>query len=115
MGEDEQLRSIINLRTKPKPDRTVKLGEVIRELMERRISPQHTMFGLIDELWNQLLPAELSQHCEIIDISGGCLKVLVDSSSYMYELRLCSSQILEQLQSECPRAQIKKIKFVIGR
>ena len=84
MDEDEQLRSMTNWRTKPKPDRTVKLGEVIGELMEKRISPRHTMFGRIAEFWNQLLPTVLSSHCEIIDISGGCLKVLVDSQSYMY-------------------------------
>jgi len=32
----------------------------------------------------------------------------------MYELRLCSSELLNEVQQRCPRAGIKKIKFVIS-
>jgi hypothetical protein len=82
--------------------------------MENRISPQQARFGPIARLWNQLLPDELHRHCKIDGISGGRLKVLVDSPAYLYELQLCSSELLGELQRQCPRAQIKKIKFVVG-
>ncbi len=114
INEDEQLRSTVKWQRKRRLDRAVRLGDVTRELMENRISPQQARFAPIAELWSQLLPDELRRHCKISDISSGQLKVLVDSPSYMYELRLCGSDLLGELQQQCPRAHIKKIKFVVG-
>ena len=113
-NEDEQLRCAVKWQKKPYMDRAVRLGDVTRELMENRISPQQARFGPIADLWNQLLPDELRQHCKIAGISGGRLKVLVDSPAYRYEMQLCSSELLSELQRQCPRAHIKKIKFVVG-
>ncbi|MHC4642686.1 MAG: DciA family protein, partial [Planctomycetota bacterium] len=93
---------------------TVRLGDVTTELMKSRISPQQARFGPIAELWTMLLPDELRRHCRIVGFSGGQLKVQVDSPAYRYELQLCSSELLSELQQECPRAHIKKIKFVVG-
>jgi predicted nucleic acid-binding Zn ribbon protein len=114
MNQDEQLRGAVKWQRKQYMDKAVRLGDVTRELMENRISPQQARFGPIAELWNQLLPAELCRHCKIAGISGGQLKVLVDLPAYMYELQLCSSELLTELRRQCPRAHIKKIKFVVG-
>jgi len=114
MNEDKQLRGTVKRQTKRHLDRAVRLGDVAKELMENRISPQQARFGSISELWSQLLPDELRRHCKIAGISGGQLKVLVDLPAYMYELQLCSSELLSELQRQCPRAHIKKIKFVVG-
>jgi len=114
MDEDQQLRNIIRWRTKSNSNRTARLGDAVKQLMENQISPQQARFGPIAELWSRLLPAELCQHCKLADLSGGQLKVLVDSPTHLYELQLCSSQLLEELQQQCPRARIKKIKFAVG-
>lgn len=90
------------------------MGEVAKELMESRISRQQAKFGSIPEIWNQLLPEELRRHCKINGISGGRLKVLVDLPAYKYELQLCSSELLQEIQQQCPRAHIKKIQFIVG-
>jgi len=95
-------------------DGAVTLGECARELMKNRISPQQARFGSVADVWSQLLPDELRRHCKIADISGGQLKVLVDLPTYMYELQLCSSELVSELQRQCPRAHIKKIKFIVG-
>ncbi len=113
-GQDEQLQNVVKWRTKQKPNKTVRLGDVVKQLVENQVSPRQAKFEIIAEVWSRLLTADLRRHCEIADISGGQLKVLVDSPSYVYELRLCGSELLEELQQQCPRAQIKKIKFVIG-
>jgi len=101
-------------RAKRHMDGAVKLGECARELMKNRISPQQARFGSVADVWSQLLPTELRRHCKIADISYGQLKVLVDSPSYMYELQLCSSDLVGELQQQCPRAHIKEIKFVVA-
>ena len=95
-------------------DSAVRLGEVAERLMAEQISPRQEKFSSVAEVWNLMLPAELAQHCEIVGVSGGQLKVQVDSPSYMYELQLCSSQLLEELQQQCPKARLTKIKFVVS-
>jgi len=112
--EDQQLRDIAKWRARPKSKETTKLGDEINRLMESRISPQHARFGPIVELWSQLLPAELSSHCRIAGVSSGQIEVEVDSPAYRHELGLCSPELLEQIQLRCPRAKIRKIKFVLG-
>jgi len=127
MDESKQLRNPVPIRrepelkgcgvrwrTKPKLDRAVRLGDTLSELMENRISPRYARYSSVIELWGRLLPAELSRHCKLADISEGQLKVLVDSPSHMHELRLCNSELLGELQKQCPKARIRKIKFVIG-
>ena len=118
MDQTEQLRNAyqsgLNRRKKPRSNETTMLGDVVRQLMEGRVSPRQARFESIACSWSRLLPAELYRHCKLADISAGQLKVIVDSPSYMHELRLCSSQLLRELQRLCPRARIKKIKFAIG-
>jgi len=115
VNEEEQLRNTVKWRAKKQsPRKPAKLGEAVKQLMEDWISPQQSRFEEIAELWDELLPAELRKHCRLDDISGGLLKVLADSPSHLYELQLCSAEFLEELQKECPRARIKKIKIVPG-
>ncbi len=114
MNEEEQLRCTVKRQKQRHPDRAVRLGDIAKELMENRISPRQARFGSIPDIWSQLLPAELRRHCKIADISGGQLKVLVDLPAYRYELQLCSSELLSELQRQCPRAHIKEIKLVVG-
>lgn len=114
MDNGQQLCNIANRRTRRRWDQTVRLGDAVSQLMENCISPQQVRFSAVAELWSQLLPAGLRRHCKIADVSAGQLKVLVDLPPYMHELRLCSSELLKELQQQCPRAQIKKIKLVLG-
>src|SRR4030042_793584 len=109
--EGEQLRNAVKWRVAPRAERTVSLGDVLSGLIENHVAPQQTRFGLITEAWGQMLPSELYQHCRIVDVSGGRLKVAVDSPSYMYELQLLSSEILEELARQYPQARIREIKF----
>ena len=97
-----------------RPGSTVRLGDALGEVMEGKITPQQSRFEAIVRLWADLLPAEISKHCKIVDISAGQLKVLVDSPSYMCELQLCGPTILKELQRQCPQARLQKIKLRIG-
>ena len=116
-NKDGQLRNIRTRRRRTKTataNTAVRLGDTIKKLMDGHISPRQQKFQSITQLWNQLLPAELARHCRIVDVSGGELKVKVDSPSYSHELRWCSSGILKQLQQNCPGAGIKRIKSVLS-
>jgi hypothetical protein len=82
--------------------------------MAEQISPRQARFDAVAEVWRQVLPAELCRHCEVTDVSGGQLKVQVDSPSYKYELQLCGSELLGELQRQCPKVRLTKIKFVVA-
>jgi len=114
MDEDERLVNATRWRKSWKSYKAANLGQVARQLLDERISPQQTRFSQIAEAWSRLLPAELCGHCEIIDISGGQLTVQVDSPSHKYELQLCSSELLEELQRQCPRVRLTKIKLIVA-
>jgi hypothetical protein len=114
MDEDERLLNATRWRRSWKSYSAANLGKVAQQLLDERISPQQARFSQIAEVWSRLLPAGLCGHCEIIDISGGQLEVQADSPSYMYELKLCSSELLEELQRQCPRTRLTKIKLVVA-
>lgn len=114
MDEIEQIQNTLEYRRKRKRYDAVSLGQVAQQLLTERISPQQAKFNQVDEVWRDLLPAGLQQHCEIVDISGGQLNIQVDSPSYVYELQLCSSELLAELQRHCPRVRLTKIKFTVA-
>lgn len=92
----------------------IRLDQAVRELVDEQISPLQARYSQVAEAWSQLLPAQLAGHCEIVELSGGQLDVRVDSPSYMYELQLCSSELLKELQRQCPKARLTRIKFVVA-
>jgi len=114
MDEIERLQNTLKCRRTRKPYNAASLGQIAQQLLDGQISPRQAVFSEVAESWSQMLPDELGRHCEIVDISGGLLKVRVDSPSYTYELQLCSSELIEELQQQCPRARLTKIKFVVA-
>ena len=115
MDEDTRLRNAVKWkRAAIKPNSAVRLDQAVREFMEEQVSPRQARFSQVAEVWSQLLPAQLAGHCEIVNLSGGQLDVQVDSPSYMYELQLCSSELLKELQRQCPKARLTRIKLVVA-
>lgn len=90
----------------------VRLGETVKKLMERKILPRQSVYAHLAREYYRMLPAELSGHSRIVDLTAGCLKIAVDCAPYMYEMKLCSAGLLKQLQRSCPTAHLKQIRFV---
>jgi predicted nucleic acid-binding Zn ribbon protein len=99
---------------KSRVETAVSLGDVLSEIMERRVLPIQSKFESISKAWRNLLPSGICEHCRIDDISGGRLKIIADSPSYMYELQLLSCELLQELSKRCPGTRIKEIKAVVG-
>ena len=112
MEEIERIQQAVKDRQFKRYDRTVMIGSAAEQFITAQVIPRQKKYGDIIEVWEQILPDELNRHCEIVDVSGGQLKVKVDSPSHRYELHLCSSEILKELQKECPRARLTKIKLI---
>ncbi|MFH1614730.1 MAG: DUF721 domain-containing protein [Planctomycetota bacterium] len=78
------------------------------------IAPVQGRFTRVIEVWESLLPRELSKHCRLAGISAGTLDILVSSPVYLYEINLCRDELLQQLQSRCPKARITGIRLSVG-
>jgi len=111
LSEDEQLRNVTRWRrTAAQRRRAGKLGCLVEEYVEHLDDNTSVV-----DAWSRVVPAKLREHCRLAGISGGQLKVLVDSPIYLYRMRSCGSELLRQLVQQCRQGRIKKIKFVIGR
>jgi hypothetical protein len=80
----------------------------------KRLEPIQQRCMSLGDAWEQILPAALREHCQIVAITGGCLKVAIDSSSYMCELQWCKVELLKELQRLCPGAAVRRLQFTVG-
>ena len=107
--EEKLLRSCGRWRKKP-IDRTESVGGVVKSYLGRK-SREFGKNSSVVDAWQEVLPGGFYNHCNLVGISGGVLRLEVDSGTYMHELRLMSKDLLEHLQERCPRAGIKKISL----
>jgi hypothetical protein len=91
-----------------------RLGELLPTVVQA-LGPVHDRFDSVADAWDGLLPSNLRSHCRLGSFTGGCLKVLADGSSYIYELQLCKAVLLRELQRLCPGARVRRIEVSMTR
>ena len=114
MNQDEQLRNTTRYRSPAGGKKPAGLADVLSRYIRHQISPRRGQFASALEVWNDMVPERLRQHCKLAGISGDELKVIVDSPPYMYELRLLRGELKRQLAYRCRNRPVKKISFTIG-
>jgi hypothetical protein len=93
---------------------TCKIGDLVAGFV-RALGPVHDRYDSIAEAWDGLLPESIRSHCRVAGLTDGCLKIVADGSSYMYELQLCRPVLLRELQRLCPAAKIRRIVVAMAR
>ena len=111
-GEEQKLRDLSKWR-KPKRYQAKLLGEAAGRIFEKEISPKHARYEKISHIWEELLPRELAKHCWIDNFVGGQLQVKVETPAHLYELKMCSESLLEELNRNIGGARIRKIKLAL--
>jgi hypothetical protein len=91
-----------------------RLGELLPVFVQT-LGPVHDRFDSVEDAWEGLLPGNLRSHCRLGSFTGGCLKVLADGSSYIYELQLCKAVLLRELQRLCRGARVRRIEVSMAR
>ena len=95
-----------------------RISEVLAKFIEpgpAGIARRYETAENIRLLWSQLLPPALAQSCRIVDLSQGILTVEADSPSFLYELRISSTELVRHLKAGCPSAKVRAIKVVLAR
>jgi len=96
------------------PGEACAIGELVTKLVED-LGPRPQQFDDVGQALAQLLPAGLRAHCRVAGVCNGCLKVVADASSYVYELQLCREGLLEEVRRLCPSARLRRIEVGMAR
>ncbi|HVT90880.1 MAG TPA: hypothetical protein VHD56_18645 [Tepidisphaeraceae bacterium] len=92
------------------------LGPQMLDFFKKSVSKRQTRLTTIAECFEQLVPQMLLEHCALESFSAGTLKVIVDSSSHLYELKqLLLSGLQQQLLIACKSTGLRKITLKFGK
>lgn len=105
--------SIPELTYKPRGS-SVRLGRLVDTLLHETLKPAQTRLDPLAQAWDSVVPAGLARHCRVKGLVNGQLRIAVDSPVYMYELQLCSQDLLQALKQCCPKSGLRKIKLTLG-
>ena len=111
----EELHRLGRVKTSPHPSAIALGGEMI-DFFKQSVAKRQTKLAKVGEIWGQLVPELLSEHCSLEGYQRGVLTVIVDSSSHLYELKqLLLAGLQEQLLLACKSAGLRKISLKRGQ
>lgn len=114
-ANEQALRRLWKVKQAP-PEETPALGPEMLSFFKQSVQKRQGKFATIAECWQQLVPLMLCDHCSLESFHAGTLKVIVDSSSHLYELKqLLLSGLQKQLMLACKSAGLRKITLKPGR
>ena len=105
--------SLPELKYRVRPN-TKRLGDVAHTVMERSIKPSQKQLGPVAQAWLSIVPPGLAPYCRVKGVVRSELRIGVDSPVYLYELQLCSQDLLKALQEKAPKSGLRRIKFILG-
>ncbi len=91
----------------PRIDR--RLGEEIDAYFQQHSRTMEKNAALLD-LWPQVVPPLLAEHCRPGKRVGTTLFVEVTPGPYMHQMQMLSGQVLEAIRALSPRCGIQKIR-----
>ena len=113
MDQDRLLRSATEWQKKTSAG-TPRLGLTVQSYLSKKDYQLRKNAAVVD-IWQQMLPEEFYEHCNLVGVSGGAAIFEVDPGPYMHEMQALKQELLEYLQTRCPRAGIKTIKLYAKR
>jgi hypothetical protein len=100
-------------RALPQPDA---LGPDMLAFFKNSIQKRQSKLSAIAECWSRLIPEHLLEHCALEGFHSGTLKVVVDSSPHLYELKqLLLAGLQQQILIACKPSGLRKVTLKLGR
>jgi hypothetical protein len=92
------------------------LGPELIGFFKNSVQKRQTKLAAVSESWSRLIPEPLLDHSALESFQAGTLKVIVDSSSHLYELKqLLLAGLQNQLLLACKSSGLRKIVLKSGR
>jgi len=97
-------------RTKPTP-----LGDTLREVLDRAGLGGVATSSALSGRWAELVGPGIAAHSSPGAIKGGRLAVTVDSSAWMNQLSLLSTDLIEKINAGLGQGTVTELRFRIGK
>lgn len=92
------------------------LGPCLLEFFRTKVQKRQDKLSRIAQRWTLLVPQPLLEHCCLESFNAGTLKVVVDSSSHLYELKqLLLAGLEDQILLACRSCGLRRITLKPGR
>ena len=92
------------------------LGPELISFFKTSVRRRQTKLEKLADVWSQLVPELLNEHCALEGFSRGTLTVLVDTASHLYELKqLLLAGLEKQLVAACKSTGLRKVALKRGR
>jgi len=92
------------------------LGPEMLSFFKNSVQKRQTKLSSIAETWSRLIPEQLLEHCALEGFHAGTLKVIVDSSPHLYDLKqLLLAGLQQQLLLACKSSGLRKVTLKFGR
>ena len=92
------------------------LGPELLSFFKHSVEKRQTKLSKISECWSQLIPETMLEHCCLESFHTGTLRVIVDSSPHLYEMKqLLLAGLEQQLLIACKGAGLRKITLKRGQ
>jgi len=89
------------------------LGELVESFRRRLGDGKDSQLHRIQQLWPDLVGADLAGQCFPNALRRGILTVLVETSAARFELELRSTGILERVKELRPRLPVNGLRFLL--
>jgi len=95
-------------------DKSVRLGETLMQVMEKKITPAANKSNVLQDAWLKVVPEHMKTFCSLEKISQGKVHIKVCSPSHLFEMRMYRDDLIQKLNEICPVAKVRQIRFFVG-
>jgi hypothetical protein len=114
-ADESQLKRLHHVKQRNIPA-IVSLGPEMLGFFKQSVAKRQTKLSTISQCWSAVVPEHLLDHCALESFHAGTLKVIVDSSPHLYELKqLLLAGVQRQLLLACKSTGLRKISLKSGR
>jgi len=89
------------------------IGDIVKSVIGNIADKKAAAVVNIEEVWNIVLDVKELEHTQLVGINNGVLSVYVDSSVWLYHLKVKKNNILQKVRKRIP--EIQDIRFKIGK
>ena len=105
--QEDLLRSATGWQWRGKKE-TAKVGLSAKNYLHLK-SRQLEKNAEVVDIWQDILPQPFYEHCKLAKISAGAMYIEVEPGTYMHQMQMMITELLEEIQGRCPYSGIKKI------
>ncbi|HIJ72073.1 MAG TPA: DUF721 domain-containing protein [Planctomycetes bacterium] len=111
---NERILLQVNTGRRLQEKKAARLGLNTRAYLDKQGALLRRNCAVVD-VWEEVLPTNLYEHCRLSGISGGVLRIETEPGPYMHQMSMVRDELLEHIQNRCRASGIKKIAIVAGR